>query len=143
MSEGWLDTAGVVGMTMDSGRRKLCSTMWMSAKERESVSAREIMVQWKRILPGTVNVLKNASTNNTSHIVRDELSYRYDRRYAAINSVIFETGRLVLRRMASGTGIVGVMAKIEGMPNIKVPTDKNAVALTRDFGGSDAFCSTN
>ena len=99
----------------------------MLQKESVSDGDHEVLVG----LPGMVNVLKKARTNKTSHITLDALSYRYESRYAAMNSVILDTGRLVRRRIASGTGKVGVVANIEGMPNIKVATDNNVIALTK------------
>ena len=45
--------------------------------------------------------------------------------------------------MTSGTGRVGAVARTEGMPNDKVATDKNVIALTKVLGGSCAACRTN
>ena len=93
--------------------------------------------------PGTVNVLRKASTKKTSQMVRDTASDSNDKRNDAINRMILETGRFVLRRIARGTGSAGTVAKIDGMPSMSVMTDSAVQQSTTDFGGSCVPCKAS
>lgn len=93
--------------------------------------------------PGTVNVLRNARIMRMSHITSDATPYKNDMENATTNKTILETGKFVCRRMARGTGSVGTVTKIEGIPNIKVMTDKTIQQVTRDLDGCVTSCSAS
>lgn len=76
-------------------------------------------------------------------MVRDAPPYKKDSRYAVRKRASLDTGRVVLRRMTSGTGSVGAVAMMKGIPSSSVATAKPLMVFINAFGRSWTLCSAN